>query len=385
MTIKVHGAVEPGFEPVADAFASAFAARPTMGGALHVTIGGQSIVDLWAGIADERTGRTWTQDTPSVVFSCTKGLMSILIARLVQDGKLDYDAPVARYWPEFAQAGKADITVGQALAHQAGLSAPREDLTEDDIVDWNRMSAVMAAQGPLWPVGTGYAYHALTHGWLTGELVRRVTGKSAGTYFRELIADPLKAEAWIGLPDAQADRAAHLQVSAPLSTLWAEEAKKPAPNWPYKAMTLGDALPADLVTDEGGFNCQRIRAAEIPGAGGVATAKALATIWSATVVHTRGIRLIDHSVIATATRTQSEGISVFGGDPPYSRWGYGFQLDSEARRYLGDGCFGHDGAGGQVGFADPARQIGFGFVTNWMMGPEDQRATGIISALRQVI
>ena len=383
--VEVHGSVEPGFEPVADAFASAFADRPTMGAALHVTLGGQSIIDLWAGVADERTRRPWVEDTPSVVFSCTKGLMSILIARLVQDGRLDYDAPVARYWPEFAQAGKADITVGQALAHQAGLSAPRENLTEDDIVDWDRMVAVLAAQEPLWPIGTGYAYHALTHGWLTGELVRRSTGKSAGTYFRELIADPLEADAWIGLPDAQAARPAHLQVSAPLSALWADEARKPAPNWPYKAMTLGNALPADLVTDEGGFNRQRIRAAEIPGAGGVATARALAMIWSATVVPTQGIRLIDDAVIATATRTQSEGVSVFGGDPPYSRWGYGFQLDSEARRYLGDGCFGHDGAGGQVGFADPMRQIGFGFVTNWMMGPEDQRATGIISALRKVL
>lgn len=385
MTIAVHGSVEPGFEPVADAFADAFAGRPTMGGALHVTIGGQSVIDLWAGRADERSGRAWSQDTPSVVFSCTKGLMSILIARLVQDGQLDYDAPVTRYWPEFAQAGKAGITVGQALAHQAGLSAPREDLTEDDIVDWDRMVSALAAQEPLWPIGTGYAYHALTHGWLTGELVRRVTGKSAGAYFRELVTDPLGADAWIGLPDALADRPAHLQVSAPLSALWADEASKPAPNWPYKAMTLGDALPADLVSDDGGFNRQRIRAAEIPGAGGVATAKALATIWSATVVPTQGIRLIDDAVIATATRPRSEGAPVFGGDPPYSRWGYGFQLDSEARRYLGDGCFGHDGAGGQVGFADPARQIGFGFVTNWMMGPEDQRATGIISALRQVL
>lgn len=385
MMIAVHGSVEPGFEPVADAFADAFAGRPTMGGALHVTIGGQSVIDLWAGRADERSGRAWSQDTPSVVFSCTKGLMSILIARLVQDGQLDYDAPVTRYWPEFAQAGKAGITVGQALAHQAGLSAPREDLTEDDIVNWDRMVSALAAQEPLWPIGTGYAYHALTHGWLTGELVRRVTGKSAGAYFRELVTDPLGADAWIGLPDALADRPAHLQVSAPLSALWADEASKPAPNWPYKAMTLGDALPADLVSDDGGFNRQRIRAAEIPGAGGVATAKALATIWSATVVPTQGIRLIDDAVIATATRPRSEGAPVFGGDPPYSRWGYGFQLDSEARRYLGDGCFGHDGAGGQVGFADPARQIGFGFVTNWMMGPEDQRATGIISALRQVL
>lgn len=385
MTLTMHGTVAAGFERVADAFAEAFVGRPTMGAALHVLVGGASVIDLWAGIADDRDGRSWSQDTPSVVFSCTKGLMSILIARLVQDGKIAYDAPVALYWPEFAQAGKDKVTVGQALAHQAGLSAPRLTLHEQDIVDWDRMVSVLAAQEPLWPPGQGYAYHALTHGWLTGELVRRVTGRSAGTYFQEVVAGPLDAEAWIGLPDAHVDRPAHLQVSAPLTALWAEEAGKPAPNWPYRAMTLGEALPADLVTEDGGFNQPSIRAAEIPGAGGIATAKALATIWSATVVPTRGIRLIDDAVISEATRTRSAGVSVFGGDPPYSRWGYGFQLDSEARRYLGDGCFGHDGAGGQVGFADPQRQIGFGFVTNWMMGPEDQRATGIISALRKVL
>ena len=385
MTIALSGRVAPGFEPVAEAFAAAFDGRPEMGGALHVTIEGESIIDLWAGVADARTGRPWTRRTPSVVFSCTKGLVSILAARLVQEGKLDYAAPVSRYWPEFAAAGKDKVTVGQALAHQAGLSAPRADLTEDDIVDWDRMVAVLAAQEPLWPLGSGYAYHALTHGWVAGEIIRRVTGQSVGQYFRDLVTAPLGVDAWIGLPDEMAGDAAHLKVSPPLSALWAEEAAKPAPNWPYKAMTLGQTLPADLVSDDGGFNRQRIRAAEIPGAGGIATAEALATIWSATVVPTRGIRLIEDAVIAEATQTQSEGISVFGGEPPFCRWGYGFQLDSPARRYLADGNFGHDGAGGQVGFADPGRRIGFGFVTNWMMGPEDQRATRILDVLRPLI
>lgn len=385
MSILVSGMVPPGFEPVADAFARGFEGRPAMGAALHVTKDGESIVNLWAGVADARTGRAWTERTPSVVFSCTKGLVSILAARLVQEGRLDYAAPVARYWPEFAAAGKDKVTVGQALAHQAGLSAPRADLTEDDIVDWDRVVAALAAQEPLWRLGTGYAYHALTHGWVAGEIVRRVSGQTVGSYFRDLVTGPLGVDAWIGLPEDKADEAAHLRVSAPLVALWAEEAGKPAPNWPYKAMTLGSALPADLVSEDGGFNKQRIRAAEIPGAGGVASAEALATIWSATVVPTGGVRLIDDAVIAEATRTQSQGQSVFGGDPPYSRWGYGFQLDSEARRYLADGNFGHDGAGGQVGFADPERRIGFGFVTNWMMGPEDQRATQILDALRPLV
>ena len=385
MTIALSGTVAPGFEPVAEAFAAAFDGRPAMGGALHVTIEGESVINLWAGTADARTGRAWTGRTPSVVFSCTKGLVSTLAARLVQEGRLDYAAPVSRYWPEFAASGKGSVTVGQALAHQAGLSAPRVDLTEDDIVDWDRVVAALAAQEPLWPLGSGYAYHALTHGWVAGEIIRRVTGQTVGEYFRDLITSPLGVYAWIGLPDDKASEAAHLQVSPPLSALWAEEAAKPAPNWPYKAMTLGHALPADLVSEDGGFNKQRIRAAEIPGAGGIATAEALATIWSATVVPTRGVRLIDDAVIAEATRTQSEGVSVFGGEPPFCRWGYGFQLDSAARRYLADGNFGHDGAGGQVGFADPMRRIGFGFVTNWMMGPEDQRATQILDVLRPLI
>ena len=385
MNIVVNGAVAPGFEPVVDVFRASFDGRPAMGAALHVVQNGESVINLWAGIADARTGRVWSESTPSVIFSCTKGLVSIMAARLVQDGRLDYQAPVARYWPEFAAAGKDKVTVGQALAHQAGLSAPRADLTEDDIVDWDSVVAALAAQEPLWPLGTGYAYHALTHGWVAGEIIRRVTGQSVGSYFRELITGPLDVDAWIGLPDDRAGDVAHLQVSPPLSALWAEEAAKPAPNWPYKAMTLGAALPADLVSEDGGFNRQRIRAAEIPGAGGIASAEALATIWSATVVPTRGVRLLDDAVIATATRMQSSGASVFGGEPPYPRWGQGFQLDSEARRYLGDDCFGHDGAGGQVGFADPVRRIGFGFVTNWMMGPEDQRATQILEALRPLV
>lgn len=383
MSTAVSGTVAPGFEPVAKAFATAFEGRPEMGAALHVRRDGETIVDLWGGIADARTGRAWQQDTPSVIFSCTKGLVSILAARLVEEGRLDYEAPVSRYWPEFAAAGKAGVTVGDALAHRAGLSAPRADLTEDDIVDWDRMAAVLAAQEPLWPLGSGYAYHALTHGWLAGEIIRRVTGRSVGQYFADLVTTPLGVDAWIGLPESERPRAAHLRVSPPLSALWAEEAAKPAPNWPYKAMTLGHALPADLVSETGGFNTERIRAAEIPGAGGIASAEALASIWSATVTPTRGIRLLEPQVIAEATRPRSQGVSVFGGEPPFSRWGCGFQLDSEARRYLDGNCFGHDGAGGQVGFADPQRRIGFGFVTNWMMGPEDQRATAIIKALRE--
>jgi len=385
MVPAIHGNVKPGFEPIAKAFEDAFADQPQMGASLHILIEGETVADLWGGVADARDGRMWEKDTPTTIFSCTKGLVSILAARLVEEGRLDYAAPVARYWPEFAAAGKANVTVGEALAHKAGLSAPRADLSEDDIVDWDCVASILAEQEPLWELGAGYQYHAITFGWLAGEIIRRVTDKSVGSYFRELVTGPLGVDAWIGLPTELADRPAHIRVSQPLIDLWAEEAKRPAPNWPYKAMTLGSALPVDLVSETGGFNAQRIRAAEIPGAGGIASAEALATMWSAVVTPTRGVRLLSDDTIAAATQVQSQGQPIFGAEPPYSRWGYGFQLDSEARRYLGEGCFGHDGAGGQVGFADPRRQIGFGFVTNWMMGPEDRRATAIIEVLRQLL
>lgn len=385
MTPPVSGTVAPGFEPLADAFALSFAGHPAMGAALSVRVGGEMVADLWGGVADARDGRAWTADTPSVIFSCTKGLVSILAARLVSEGRLAYDDPVSRHWPEFAANGKAGITVGEALSHRAGLSAPRLDLAEADILDWSRMAALLAAQEPLWAPGTGYAYHAITHGWLNGEVIRRVTGRGVGEIFRDVIAGPLGADAWIGLPEAEADRPARIAVSPALIDLWRVEAAKPAPNWPYRAMTLGSALPADLVTADGGFNARHIRAAEIPGAGGIASARALAAIWSATVAATGGVRLLDADIVAEATREISGGAPVFAAEPPYCRWGAGFQLDSPARRYTGPKGFGHDGAGGQVGFADPERQIGFGFVTNWMMGPEDQRATAIIDALRPLL
>ncbi len=385
MTIAISGHVTPGLEPVAEAFRAGFDGRPAMGAALHIRRDGETLVDLWAGIADERNGRAWTADTPSVIFSCTKGLMSILAAKLVEEGRLDYDAPVGSYWPEFATTCKLYVTVRHLLAHQAGLSGMREDLTLDDMLDWTKVTSLLAAQEPLWPLDQGYAYHAITHGWLIGEVIRRITGKTPGQYFAEVVAAPLGVEAWIGLPETEKHRPAHLQVAPGLAQLWVDEAARPGPNWPYRAMTLGGALPPSLVTADGGFNDPRVQAAEIPGAGGIATAGALATIWSATVAPTNGVRLIGDAIIRRATMTQTEGAPVFPADPPFSRWGMGFQLDSDARRYLTGASFGHDGAGGQVGFADPVHRIGFGYVTNWMEGAGDLRATAILDALRKIV
>jgi CubicO group peptidase (beta-lactamase class C family) len=384
----IEGQTARGFEPVAEAFARAFEGRPNMGGALAIRHQGREVVNLWGGIADTRSGDLWSQRTASVVFSCSKGLVSILVAQLVEEGWLDYDAPVARYWPEFAQNGKADITVRQMLGHQAGLSALSDDLAFEDILDWDTVVGHLERQAPLWSPGTGYAYHALTHGWLAGELIRRVTGRPIGAVFNERIAARLGVSAWIGLPPTFGGQVAHLSVAPDLATLWANETAldtAATPNLPYRAMTLGHALPAALVTPDGGFNDPRLQQAEIPGAGGIATASALAAIWSATVRPTAGVRLLTPQTVELATQTVTEGPPVFNPAPPYSRWGMGFQLDSEARRYLTPHSFGHDGAGGQSAFADPELGVGFAFITNWMEAGDDRRATGIIDALRTVL
>ena len=388
MTITTHGTVAAGFEPVREAFDAAFAGKPDMGASLAVRHDGQLVVDLWGGIEDERTRQPWEAETASVIFSCTKGLVSILAARLVQEGRLDYEARVTDYWPEFGAAGKGETRVKDLLAHRSGVSAPRVPLTAHDILDWDLVVAELAAQEPLWQPGTGYAYHAITHGWLAGEVIRRITGRSVGQYFAELVAAPLHASAWIGLPADRQGQVAHMQVGPTLAQLTRQQAAARTPgavDWSSEAMTLGGALAPELITDTGGFNSPVVQAAEIPGAGGIGTARALAAIWSATILETDGVRLLDDATIARATRVQSEGAPVWDVPGPWPRWGMGFQLDSEARRYLGPTGFGHDGAGGQCAFADPEFGIGFAFLTNQMEAIEDVRATRVVDALRDVL
>jgi CubicO group peptidase (beta-lactamase class C family) len=384
--MSTHGTVAPGFERVRSAFEAGFAGKPDMGAALAIRHRGELVVDLWGGVRDERSRQPWQQQTPSVIFSCTKGVTAVLAARLVQEGRLDYQAAVAQYWPEFAAAGKETVRVKDLLAHRSGLSAPREALSREQVLDWHTVVAQLAAQEPLWQPDSGYAYHAITHGWLAGEVIRRVTGLSVGQYFAELVAEPLQVDAWIGIPPAVQPRVAHLQVGPTLAQLIEQQAAARTPgvtDWSEIAMTLGGAFTPELVTADGGFNDPEVRAAEIPGAGGIATARALATIWSATVTETGGVRLLDDDIIESATAVQSEGPPVWSVPGPWPRWGMGFQLDSEARRFLTSSSFGHDGAGGQSAFADPAHEIGFAYLTNQMEAIDDQRATSVIDALRE--
>lgn len=388
MTQGINGTVAPGFESVQTAFASSFDGKPDMGAALCVRHRGQVVVDLWGGVADERSRAAWQDDTLSVIFSCTKGLSAILAARLVQEGRLHYQAPVTDYWPEFGAAGKESVKVKDLLAHRSGVSAPRDILTPADVVDWPTVANKLATQAPLWDPDSGWGYHAITHGWLIGEVIRRITGQTVGEYFAQLVAGPLHVDAWIGLPPSLTSRVAHMQVGPTLADLVVQQAaarKTDVVDWPDRAMTLGEAWPSTLVGEGTGFNDPQIQEAEIPGAGGIASARALATIWSATFEETEGVRLLDDSVLREATRVQSDGPPVFDVPGPWPRWGMGFQLDSDARRYLTPDGFGHDGAGGQVAFADPVLGVGFAFLTNQMEGIGDIRGTNIVDSLRTVL
>jgi CubicO group peptidase (beta-lactamase class C family) len=361
------GYVASGFEAVAEAFAGTFGgsyAGWNTGGALAVLIHGRPVLDIWGGVADVRTERPWDQDTATVMFSSTKGLVAIMAARLVQEGRLDYNARVTDYWPEYGVAGKEDTLVRHLLSHQAGLPAPRPELTDDDLIRWDTVVSSLAGQTPLWTPGTDHAYHGLTYGWLVGEVIRRITGQSVGQYLRTLITGPLDADAWIGIPDPEQSRVAFLTEEPPI-------AERPLP----------------LTGEVGGMNDPKVRAAEVPASNGIATARALATIWSAAFQEVSGVpRLLTDEVIAEATAVQSDGAAWGDGNAAYLRWGMGFMLDSPpGRPFLGASSFGHDGAGGQVAFADPASGVGFAYLTNFMSKNQFDRGTSIVDALKSVL
>jgi len=272
------------------------------------------------------------------------------------------------------------------FCHRAGLPAVREDLQPADVVDWNRMVKVLAAQQPLLPPGGIHQYHALTFGWLAGEIIRRISGKGVDEFFAERITQPLGVEAWIGMPEEELGRVAMLYQAGPPPGASVLEAVDPElANLNERAMTLGSAFSADLDAEDAGFNSDEIRRAVIPGAGGIATATALATIWSATVSSAEKIRLLDDEVIADMSREQCSGRPAVPLPGPWARWGTGFMLSSDARPFLSDASFGHDGAGGQVAFADPEHKVGFAYLTNDLQRAGDKRGVVLVEVLRELL
>lgn len=388
--IDIGGKVEPGFEGVADAFARNFAEHGEVGAATSVYVGGRKVVDLWGGTADVATGAPYTEDSLQLVFSTTKGATAACANLLAQRGDLDMDAPVATYWPEFKAAGKGDIPVRWLLCHKAGLPYVDATLTLEDALAWDPMIRALEVQEPVWEPGTAHGYHATTYGWLVGEVVRRISGKSLGTFFHDEFAAPLGLEFWIGLPDEQQARVAPL-------VPWGD-GKEPDPavaaviaQFMGPDTLLGKALgaPSFVFQDiDGAFNEPAVRAAEIPAANGVTNARSLARFYaglSGTVDGGPSEPLLTEAQIAAATELQTSGPDkclYFE-----TTFGLGFFLSSLFAPYGGPKSFGHTGAGGSVGFSDPEHGIGFGYVMNKMMQGlnGDPRSAGLIRAVYDAI
>jgi CubicO group peptidase (beta-lactamase class C family) len=385
----VQGRVEPGFEAVEKAFRDNFDSHGDVGAAFCLYAGGQPVVDLWGGIADEASGRTWDELTLALVYSTTKGAAAICAHRLAERGELDLDAPVSSYWPEFAAEGKADMPVRFLLSHRAGLAAIEEPaLTVDDVAQWTPVVEALAAQRPNWEPGSTHGYHAITYGWLVGEVVRRVSGKSIGAFFQDEIAVPLGLDFWIGLPQAEEERVSTL-IPTPVGEM--PDLSNIEPERLEMLMAMAQAMldPTSLTAKAfsnpaiapDDWNGRIIHGAEIPAANGITTARSLARMYAALVGEVDGVRLLSPQTVDKATAVQSDGPDEIL--KVRTKFGLGFMLNGDFAP-LGPGAksFGHPGAGGSLGFADPETGLAFGYIMNKMNQnlSGDPRTLGLIDA-----
>lgn len=386
--------VEPGFEAVRDVFLAGHPAE-VGGGQLCVYRAGVPVVDIWAG-RDPVNDRPYDGDTLGVLMSCTKAATAIVVHRLAERGVLDLDAPVARWWPAFAANGKAAITVAQLLAHSAGLMGhePARGMDGASSLDWDRSTQALAAMRPLWPPGSAYLYHFITYGFLLGEVVRRAAGRTVGQLFAEEIAGPLGLEMWIGLPAAQQARVApHLPAPTRLSAEgWRAMCKAMGVDPDERLMrAIGETFQAteeliDLLNTPAG------RAAEVPAANAVGNARSLARMYAACIGEVDGVRLLRPETVARLRRPQTDHLR---GPPPLppvgdgdaQRFGLGFELPRRLLPMLGPGSFGHPGAGGRLGFADPESGCAVGYVCNGMLwdGRNPDPRWGWMAALNDIV
>ncbi|MEU2559279.1 serine hydrolase domain-containing protein [Streptomyces longispororuber] len=380
----VHGTVAPGFEPVRDAFLRGFTALGERGAAVVVYRDGRRVVDLRGGTKDADGTGPWQPGTAQVVRSATKGVAAAALLLLHQRGRLDLDAPVAAYWPEFAARGKERALVRHVLAHRAGVPVLDQPLTPCEAYASDLAAAVVAAQAPAWEPGTDHGYHAHTYGWLTGELVRRVTGRSIGDWIAAEIAKPLGLDLWVGLPDAEAGRVGRLgRLDPPAAAGGPRVRPKPRVAAAYAdpaSLTRRAFAVIDPRPDE---NDPAYRAAVLPASNGIATADGLARFYAALIGDVDGgARLFTPETVALARGEAAAGPDRVLVTP--TRFGLGFMLHGPAAPLLSPGSFGHPGRGGALGFADPESGIAFGYVTNTMSRgvTADARAQSLIRALR---
>jgi CubicO group peptidase (beta-lactamase class C family) len=386
--VSVHGLVAPGFEPVAAAFAENLQRRGDLGAAFAAVVEGELVVDLWGGFTDAARSRPWESDTVCGVYSGTKGLVATCLALLVQRGQLDLDAPVTTYWPEFAQHGKGDVLVRHLVSHHAALPGLTTPITVTEAQDDVRIAGLLARQPALAPPGTRFWYHAMTFGWLCGELIRRADprGRSVGTFLRDEIALPLGLDLWIGLPEEIEPRVATLVPQDGFGAPGRGVAQDPVAwsIWANPPRFTQRPLPA---------NTRGWHAAEIPASNAIVSARSLAQLYGALVRgggagggRARGIG----SPLCAATTALARTELTRGIDPfldTEMRFGLGFQLQVDDRFGPPAQAFGHGGTGGSVHGAWPAHRTGFSYVMNLLRGGAmvDERSSALLDALHGVV
>lgn len=372
--MSVSGSAQPRFEPLRAVLAGNLASGADLGASVCATVRGETVADLWGGHADPEKSRAWQSDTIVNVYSTTKTMTALTALMLADQGVIAFEDPVAKYWPEFAAAGKADVTVAQLMSHSSGLSGWKEPLAKADLYDWDKCTSLLAAQAPFWEPGTQPGYHALTQGYLVGEVIRRATGKSVGTVFREEIAKPLDADFHIGLPVSHDARVADL-VPPPVSV----------------SEQSSSELQANMASNPGidvmETRTRAWRAAEIPAAGGTGNARSVAEI-HAILAHggvAKGKRFLSEAGCRRALECQVEGTDLVLGIPV--RFGMGFGLAGGLVPLPNDSSCYWGGYGGSIIIIDMEAGTTISYVMNRMEGTTtgDMRGFGLAMAFWQAL
>jgi CubicO group peptidase (beta-lactamase class C family) len=370
--IPMGGFAQARFASAREAFAGNLESGADLGASFAATVEGETVVDLWGGWADEARSRPWREDTLVNVYSTTKTMTALTALLLADRGELDFDAPVARYWPEFAQNGKGGVTVGHLMSHAAGLSGWKEPIAKEDLYDWEKVTGLLARQAPYWPPGTAIGYHALTQGYLVGEVVRRITGRSLGTVFRDEIARPLGADFHIGLPASEDERVADLVPPPPGSAIGDGEQSELSAN-------MSQNPGVDVLATR----TRAWRAAEIPAAGGHGNARSIAEIHAllANGGVAKGRRLLSEAGCRKALELQIEGEDMVLGMP--ARFGMGFGLAGAHMPLPNPNTIYWGGYGGSLAVIDMDARASFGYAMNRMAPTTtgDMRALGLLMAM----
>ena len=372
-TFPISGDCADGFAPVRDAFATNFSKHGEVGAAFHVLLDGEPVVDLWGGAADAAGTRSWQPDMLVNVWSTTKGWLALAMHLLAERGLLDFEQPVAHYWPEFAAHGKEQVLVKHLLTHTSGLPAPSIKVPDDALYNWEAMVHALENSTLFWEPGTTCGYHAATFGWLNGEVLRRVSGMGVGEFLRTQIAEPLQADLFLGAPVSETERVAETIPPGKVGQLL------------FRAiMAVGNRARRLAFTNPprptAAVNGARWRTAEIPSSNGHMSARGLARLYAPLALGGtwNGVTLLSPTNVVRAGQEQVHVKDIVAGIQVRRTLGFMLPGAGDPRPPT---AFGHPGMGGSLGFADPARRLAVGYVMNKMVMGPDQRTAELCRAV----